>query len=131
MGFCHDDDLYMRRYRLFDSQVNKGGLNFRVWSAPFPASKLFITSAQFDQLFGRGVSADRRPKNLDWRGLELYLENLPYFFLTMYCTDTEKGTNSVAQFFSNRYSKADLKAAGLWQRLADKLTSVGGCDLYY
>jgi hypothetical protein len=122
IGFCHSDDLYMRKERYFPNQTRQGHL----WSPPFPVSELFISAAEYETWFGASVPVDKVWRNGCQRDFGLTQKYLPYWLLQRYCDDNKAGTNTVAAYFTILFSPADLKAANLWQRLADKLASVGG-----
>jgi hypothetical protein len=122
IGFCHSDDPYMRKERYFPNQTKQGNL----WSPPFPVSELFISAAEYETWFGANVPADKLWRNGSQRDFGLTLKYLPYWLLQHYCDDKAAGTNTVADYFTILYSPADLEAVKLWQRLAEKLASIGG-----
>jgi hypothetical protein len=126
IGLYHGDEPYMRRQRYFPTQVNEGTNNDRRWSRPFPVSELFLSAATYEALFGANVRAAVRLRNVSRRDYELDLKYLPYSLLQLYSDDLTASTTTVAKHFSGYYSVAELQAANLWQKLAEKLASIGG-----
>jgi hypothetical protein len=128
IGLCHADDLYVRRLRYLPSQVNTTGqIGFVAWSAPFPVTELFITPDQYDQWFAASLSDDQKTANVSRQSLAVDLKWLPYWVLKRYCDDLANGTTEVADYFKLCFTVDQLSAQGLWERLAAKLPSVGGC----
>jgi hypothetical protein len=104
-----------------------------VTSTPqYPLSKLLINQSTWDAWFGSAVATATRKNNIGRRVAELAAIHLPDALLRDYCGDithsSPHATSSVAEYFSKWYSVAELEALGLWERLADKVALLGGCQ---
>ncbi len=95
-----------------------------------PASRLPINQATFDSWFGPGVS------HLDHIGRqtrELALEFLPNYVLRRHCEDLAAGRghaeSRVFEIFERNYTVAQLEGMNLWERIEDKIDSLGGCGM--
>jgi hypothetical protein len=98
-----------------------------------PISELFIDETKFHDWFG---GADGRLnitvcKNVGRRIRELMIERLPREILISHCQDRVQSKSpaesSVYQPFRFNYSVRDLQKLGLWDRLEEKVKSLGGC----
>jgi len=98
--------------------------------APYPASALLVDQATYDAWFDVSVGP-AMDLNVGRQVKELALIYLPLKLLRDYCVDQAQGrsheTGTVAQYFSDWYSVADLESIDLWGRLDAKIASLGGC----
>jgi hypothetical protein len=128
-GLCHGDDPYIRRARFFPEQVNQGTIAKHFWSAPFGVKEIMIGPAEWLAWFGQGVPAEAKTANIEHRAQDLELKYISYNLLSLHCGDLSGGTTKVADYFKPTYTVADLKAAKLWERIAEKLAAAGGCPV--
>jgi hypothetical protein len=68
--------------------LKQGGL------PPIPTSRLLIDKATFDARFGTGVDDLNKGFNIGRRGLELAIDYLPNYLLSLYCFDV-RGSLSI------------------------------------
>ena len=101
-------------------------------SKPYSGEQLLINRETFDAWFDRSLPADQMCTNIGRQLIELALVHLPTAVLTRHCADLADGgdhdSSRVYEVFYRHYSVSALEAANLWQRLDDKIASLGGCD---
>jgi hypothetical protein len=118
LSISHADDLYHSIMR----------------STPeIPIGELFIDDAKFNRWFGGGDGRLNITvcKNVGRRVRELTIERLPRDLLASHCRDRVQGKSpaesSVYQPFRFNYSVPDLQKLRLWERLEEKVKTLGGC----
>jgi hypothetical protein len=95
--------------------------------------ELFIDRTRFNQWFGGadGHLSITVCKNIGRRVRELTIERLPAEIVASHCRDRVQGKSpaesSVYQPFRFNYSVQDLQKLELWERLEEKVKSLGGC----
>ena len=109
----HGDDPYNR---LFSNATE------------IPTSRLLIDQSTWNSWFGAGAD---HSDNVGRQTRELALEFLPMYLLEIHCRDKaanrSHADSSVFETFNRNYTVAQLEAMNLWQRLDDKVASLGGC----
>lgn len=130
IGMCHGDDPYIRRHHYTPEQQPLITEKRVFWPPIFPASELFVDETRFKQLTDPALSIEQLDNNSSSIAYEIALKYLPYSLLSIYCQDLAAGNNDkILSYFKGIYSKADLEAANLWQRMAAKVQMLGGCPV--
>ncbi len=111
----HGDDPYNRMFKN-ENQI--------------PASRLLIDQNTWNNWFGGGVN---HIENIGRQVRELALEFLPNYILRLHCEDLAANRNHansrVFESFERNYSVQQLETRDLWQRMDDKINSLGGCSM--
>lgn len=109
----HGDDPYNRLFKE---------------ATEIPVSRLLIDHTTWNSWFGAGAD---HSNNVGRQPRELALEFLPNYLLELHCRDKASNkshaNSEVFQTFSRNYTVSQLEAQNLWQRLDDKVASLGGC----
>jgi hypothetical protein len=123
--FLPEEDLYLSHG---DDPYNRMSK-----SVPrFSGADLLIEQAQFDAWFGYGVPSAEVSNNVGRQVRELAIQYLPLYLLSMRCRDLAAGASEenseIYDYFSRNYTVADLEAMHLWERMDEKIASLGGCQ---
>ena len=94
-----------------------------------PERELLISEATFQEWF---IENDTPRDNVGRQVRELALQYLPAWLMRRHCDDRAVGRNHanslVARAFDRNYTVAELEAMRLWERLDEKIASLGGCN---
>jgi hypothetical protein len=95
--------------------------------------ELIIDRYKFDEWFNEKLPDEVICNNVGRRALELAVEYIPNEILKLYCDDVSKGKNEEEgkiynEIFRDHVPLAELKALGFWDRLKNRIESLGGCE---
>jgi hypothetical protein len=121
-------DLYLSHG---DDPYNSGWIS----TPPVPIAELPIDDARFQSWFGPNAALPPGGTNVGRQTVELAIRYLSNYLLRLHCGDLAAGRSPAqSQVFDPQigglgryYTVAELQAQMLWQRLDDKITTLGGC----
>lgn len=96
-----------------------------------PAAALLIDEAMFDRWFGARLSDRAKEQNVARGAFEAAVRYASGLVLTRYCaglaTSKERARQKVEEELKSYFTPAQLEAAGLWDRIEQRLAQLGGC----
>ena len=95
--------------------------------------ELIIDRYKFDEWFNEKLPDEVICNNVGRRALELAIEYIPNEILKLYCDDVSKGKKEEEgkiynEIFRDHVPLTELKALGFWDRLKNRIESLGGCE---
>jgi hypothetical protein len=135
----HGDDIYGGSFYIgineippLDEEENPISFLQNITKPQYPAVDLLINKTTYDSWFSSNLPAEAIKNNIGRRKTELALKYLPNIWLVYYCRDVEEGkTLSTGTFYEKTnlyhiYSIMELEEMGLWNRIAEKVSLMGG-----
>lgn len=94
--------------------------------------ELLIDATTWQDWFGHDNAREVVLNNIGRQALELGVEHLSHYLLQLYCGDKEQGNTKkegkVFDALSRYYTLSELEEMGLWEKMDNKLSDIGGCE---